>query len=300
MGGAEHAKKVSVILVSYNTAGHVLAALEALEGQAHEVIVVDNASRDKTVELVKERHPGVKLIINTRNRGFGAANNQALDAMTGDLALLLNSDCVPEPGAVAKLAEAFKDPSVVAAGGRLLNPDGSLQESACSRLTLWVVVCEQLLTYRLFPKSRVFNPYYLSARLVGGSGGPFHVAQVMGACLMMRPVARFDERFFLYCEDTELCLRLSRMGKIVYDPMAVFTHELGVSSKENRWWSVACYNYGKELYFRIHHGLAAQWACYAVNRLGALLRIALKPRGSRLWLRVLGTGISGPPLPDDA
>lgn len=300
MDGDLASTKISVIIVSYNTASHVLAALDALKGQAHEVIVVDNASRDNTISLIQEHHPEVKIIVNNRNLGFGAANNQGLNAMSGDLALLLNSDCMPEPGAVEVLSEAFTDPTVIAAGGRLNNPDGSLQESASSRLTLWVVFCEQFLTYRLFPNSHIFNPYSLSGRLASASSESAEVDQVMGACLMMRPVCQFNEKFFLYCEDTELCHRLAQKGRILYVPRAVFIHELGVSSKENRWWSVACYNRGKEQYFRIHHGRIAQIVCFFLNRLGAAMRIILKPKNAQMWWRVMTTGIDGPPLPDDA
>lgn len=84
---------------------------------------------------------------------------------------------------------------------------------------------------------------------------------------------RFDERFFLYCEDTELCHRLREKGRIIYDPRAEFTHELGSSSKANRWRSVARYNYGKCLYFKITRGPAAAAACWMLNRIGAFMRV---------------------------
>lgn len=125
----------------------------------------------------------------------------------------------------------------------------------------------------------------------------------MGACLLMRRVdgefVRFDERFFLYCEDTELCRRLrsgdagapspalprragewaaghageERPSEIWYVPDAVFGHALGQSSIRDRWRAVRYYNRGKELYFRIHHGPASAFACFTLNRLGALLRL---------------------------
>jgi len=94
----------------------------------------------------------------------------------------------------------------------------------------------------------------------------------MGACLMMRRGELFDERFFLYCEDTDLCARLLRRGDILYVPEAQFFHELGTSSKAHRWKAIAMYNSGKELYFRIHHGpVKASW-CWLLDRLGGLLR----------------------------
>lgn len=85
---------------------------------------------------------------------------------------------------------------------------------------------------------------------------------------------KWDERFFLYCEDTDLCLRLSTQGKILYLPYAKFTHELGSSSK-NRARAVGLYNRGKELYFEIHHGKLASALCFLLDRLGALYRVLI-------------------------
>lgn len=259
---------VSVIVVSYNTRELLRECLSSIEHH-HQVIVVDNASRDGSADMVVAEFPQAVVIRNTKNHGFGAANNQGLDVATLSRVLLLNSDARPDPGAIDELATALDDPSIVAAGGRLQHPDGRLQESACSSLTLWAVFCEQTFLERLFSNSRLFNSYWMSRRLPKGG----EVEQVMGACLMLRNIERFDERFFLYCEDTELCRRLRRHGRIVYHPAAVFTHTLGASSAGMRWRSVAYYNRGKELYFLVHHGRSAAVICFLLNRLGALLRI---------------------------
>lgn len=255
---------VSVIVVSYNTRDALRRCLNCIE-EHHEVIVVDNASIDGSPEMVEFEFPAVKLIRNSKNRGFGAANNLGLGAATGDLALFLNSDCYANPGAIDRLSEALADNSVVAAGGRLLNPDHSLQQSAANALTLWAVFCEQTGIEKLF-----HNPYWVSHKF----DQTHDVEQVMGACLMVRGTSdRFDERFFLYCEDTELCHRLRTRGKILYVPEAQFIHDLGTSSTGERWRSVARYNRGKELYFRIHHGAFAAFLCWAMNRMGAALRV---------------------------
>lgn len=260
---------ISVIVVSYETRDLLRRCLASLGGE-HEVIVVDNASTDGSAEMVATEFPHVRLIRLEENVGFGAGNNRGLDIARGDLVLLLNSDAHAEPGAIEELARVFDDESVVAAGGRLLNPDGSLQHSCAGPLTLWAVLCEQTYLERLFPYSRLFSPYWMTERLP--SDRPSEVAQVIGACLMMRPVERFDERFFLYCEDTELCHRLSRQGRILYVPTAVFHHELGGSSRQARWLAVARYNRGKELYFAIHRGRGVAMVVFFLNRLGALAR----------------------------
>lgn len=309
--------RVSVIIVSYNTRELLVRLLTALRDEGpvvHEVIVVDNASHDGSVETVAEEFPEVTLIRNSTNRGFGAANNQGLRAMSGDLALFLNSDAVPRHGAIETLSRVMDDPEVVACGGRLEHPDHSLQESACSQLTLWAVFCEQTWIEKLVPGSEVFSPYWVSGRMIERGSGPHEVEQVMGACLMMRPGLEFDERFFLYCEDTELCRRLRQTGRIMYVPKAVFEHALGASSSTSRWQAVARYNRGKELYFRIHHGRIASFLCWKVNRCGAFLRLTVylvmaiatlffvpRLRNSVwLWLRVLFAPISGPARPRDS
>lgn len=301
------ASPVTVVVVSYNTREQLRRCLSCIEPE-HEVVVVDNASSDGTCEMVEREFAHVRLIRNASNRGFGAANNQGMGAATRPLVLLLNSDAYAEPGAIARLASSFEDTRwgpVVACGGRLLSTDGSLQNSSANQLTLWAVFCEQTLLEKLFPHSRIFSPYWNSHRLTETSP----VEQVMGACLMLRPVERFDERFFLYCEDTELCRRLRRRGVILYVPEARFTHELGASSTGDRWRSIARYNRGKELYFAIHHGPLAMASCWLMNRLGALLRLltwsALAPvsrparQRAAMFLRVLMAPITGPPRPGD-
>ncbi|HRE93270.1 MAG TPA: glycosyltransferase family 2 protein [Fimbriimonadaceae bacterium] len=302
--------RLGVVIVSYNTKDHLRACLESL-GEADEIIVVDNASRDGSPEMVAADFPHIRLIANAKNRGFGAANNQGLDAMTSELALLLNSDAAATPGALGVLREVMSDPSVVACGGQLQFPDGRVQASCCAPLTLWAVACEQFLFEKLFPRSRFFSPYWLTHRLLAQGPVPHEVAQVMGACLCLRRVERFDERFFLYCEDTELCHRLQRHGRILYVPGAVFTHALGASSAGTRWQAVARYNRGKELYFKLHHGPLSAFECWSLNREGALLRLLgylglclVRPRRAwphvQMWAKVLCAPVKGPALPPDA
>jgi N-acetylglucosaminyl-diphospho-decaprenol L-rhamnosyltransferase len=258
---------VSVIVVSYNTKEKLHRCLSCIE-PGHEAIVVDNASSDGSAEMVAEEFPHAVLIRNEENRGFGAANNQGLDAMSRTLALFLNSDCYAEPGAILRLSMAFRDSEVVAAGGKLLNPDGSFQPSVAGHLTLWMVFMEQTFLERLL------RPFGLGYWFVEPFAETRVVPQVMGACLMCRPLERFDERFFLYCEDTDLCRRLETHGKILHDPAARFTHELGSSSiGASRWLSVARYNRGKELFFQIHQGKAQATVCWLMDRLGALIRL---------------------------
>src|SRR5687767_9484401 len=104
---------VSVVVVSYNTRDKLRRCLECIERE-HEVIVVDNASADRSAEMVEADFPHVCLIRNEENRGFGAANNQGIAIAKGALVLLLNSDAYAEPGAISQLATVFSDERVVA------------------------------------------------------------------------------------------------------------------------------------------------------------------------------------------
>lgn len=261
--------RVSVVIVSFNTVEKLRRCLSAIESE-HEVIVVDNASSDGSPDAVAAEFPHVRLIRNQTNLGFGQANNLGMKAATRPLTLFLNSDAYASAGAIARLAEEFEQDEVVAAGGRLLNPDGSLQQSSANRLTLWAVFCEQFYLEKLFPCSPIFSPYWNSWK----HDAPTDVEQVMGACLMMPTgLLEFDERFFLYVEDTDLCRRLRSLGRIRYIPAATFVHELG-SSSQIKWQGVARYNRGKVLYFKIHHGPLAAAFGWILNKCGALLRLA--------------------------
>jgi len=265
---------VSIVVVSYHTREKLRRCLLALE-PAHEVIVVDNASTDGSPEMVEADFPQVKLIRSDVNLGFSAANNRGAAVATRPLLLFLNSDAYAEPGAVETLAAAFADPSVSVAGGRLLNPDGSLQDSTARELTLAVVFAEQVGWMKVINRIRPGTCYWTTRRLVD-QGAIVDTPQVMGACLMVRraqdPVP-WDERYFLYCEDTDLCRRYRAFGRVVYVPAAVFVHELGSSSGREPWRGIARYNAGKVRYFQIHHGPLAARLCHGFNRLGALLRL---------------------------
>lgn len=305
--------RISVIVVSYNTRELLEKCLATL-GEADEVIVVDNASSDGSPVMVRDRFPAVTLIENRANKGFGAANNQGLDAMSGEYALLLNSDAEARPGAITQLRETLSEsPDIVACGGLLESDDGEAQNSCAGKLTLWALICEQTLLEKALPTSRIFSPYWKTATILATNpSGAVDVEQVMGACLAMRPLERFDERFFLYCEDTELCRRLRKHGRIVYVPRARFGHALGASSK-SRWKAVARYNRGKELYFSITSGRLVAVLAFTINRLGALLRLLIwlapavitlglvaKFRSQTgLFCRVLLAPLTGPARPPD-
>ncbi|CAN5482550.1 hypothetical protein BH11ARM1_BH11ARM1_11820 [soil metagenome] len=264
---------VSVVVVSFNTIEKLKRCLGCIE-KLHEVIVVDNASLDGSPEMVAKEFPEVRLVRNTDNVGFGVANNQGSDLSTRDLILFLNSDAYADPGAISELARVFDDLKVVAAGGMLLNPDRTLQESVAGKLSLWAVFLEQFFLDAAARK--VGLGYWQTDRLLQSldESGQHGVDQVMGACLMVRKgLEAFDPRFFLYCEDTDLCLRLRRHGEIVFTTRAQFVHDLGSSSAKDPALGIIRYNRGKELFFLIHQGKLASMLCKALDKMGAFLRL---------------------------
>jgi len=303
--------QIAVVVVSYNTRDALRRCLGTL-GEADVVVVVDNDSTDGSPEMVAADFPAVTLIRNDRNVGFGAANNQALAALTTDLVLLLNSDAWAEPGAISRLADVFADSSVAAAGGRLVYPDGRTQNSTARALTWTKLIGEQLMLDKVLLGITPFGNYWTTGAILKAHtpGGIYDVAQLMGACLMMRRGERFDARYPLYCEDTELCDRLRTHGRLVYVPDAPFGHALGSSTSADRWRGVALYNAGKERYFGDRYGTAGRLLAWLIDRMGAGLRLIawlglnLVSLGLRarwrgqvgLFWRVLTAPVDGPPL----
>jgi len=294
---------LSVIIVSYNTRELLRECLCSLLTPAPgtprvEIIVVDNASADGSAPMVAREFPQVRLIANPDNRGFGAACNQGLAVAQGRYALILNADVRAEPHALARLI-AFMDahPEAAAAGGQLRFPDGRVQPSCARELTLWWVFCEQSLLAKLFPRTRLFGGYW---RTHWDFNSTIETEQVMGACLLLRrgasaasppepnpviPFPLFDEAYFLYCEDTDLCHRIRLVGgKIYYVHDAVFVHHLGASGEPQRAEMVIHYNRGKERYFRKFHGAWQARVCRWLNKCGALLRVAIGVAGVLLSL----------------
>jgi N-acetylglucosaminyl-diphospho-decaprenol L-rhamnosyltransferase len=225
---------VSVVVVSYNTREHLERCLASVVGR-HEVIVVDNGSTDGSRELVRERFANARLLEPPENRGFGAANNEGMKAASGRYSLLLNADAWPVGDAVERLA-AFADanPRAGVVGPRLLNPDGTLQRSVRGFPTRWRIATEYFFLRKLAPRSRVVNAFY-------GAGFDHRSVReaefLMGAVLLLRreavaEVGGFDESFFMFSEEVDLCYRMRAAGwSVVFYPGAEFVHVGGASTR---------------------------------------------------------------------
>jgi hypothetical protein len=293
--------RFAAIVVSYNTREDVLACLAALErhaGLPFEALVVDNASADGTVEAVRAAHPAVRIIANRENVGFATACNQAIRAARAPYALLINGDAEVRPGAVESLVGLLDArPDVAVAAPRTLNEDGTPQVSFGPDLTL----AGEWRQRRLVRGVRSREPDALRRAEEAGSREQ-EPAWVSGACLLARrealaEVGFFDEGFFLYEEDVDLCLRLRRAGwRIVFTPAAEVVHRLGRSMERAPERSHIEYHRSHLRFYLKHHGALSTTALRAWmgasslfswlfasglearRRAAAVLRLALRGR----------------------
>jgi N-acetylglucosaminyl-diphospho-decaprenol L-rhamnosyltransferase len=231
--------RISVIIVNWNTAGPLARALRSLApigGLAWEPIVIDNHSADGSVAMVRRDFPGVRLIANPDNRGFGRACNQGLALATGDYVLLLNPDAELQPGAITTLlAHLEPRPDVAMVGPTLVHDDGSPQPSAC-RAPGWLTEFYEWFGLRgLFPDHRGLGRLYYGYR----HDRPFACDWLVGACMLVRraalqAVGGFDERYWLYAEELDWCRRFRQAGwQVHFVPAARVAHSGGAASAQH-------------------------------------------------------------------
>jgi len=254
--------KLSIIIVNYHTKDFLASCLSTIykapPAYPFELIVVDNASGDGARKLLSDKFPKVRIIGNNRNVGFAKANNQGLSKAKGEYILFLNPDIIPQPEAIDKLVKFMmqqKDAGCV--GGKLLNPDGSLQFS-CRRFPTFFNVFSgrRSLLNKLFPNNRISKSFLLTDL---DYNKVQKVDWVMGACIMARKevlerMGGFDEDYFLFVEDVDFCYRLRKANLFTYYlPDAQFFHFRGVST--DRFWkkSLKEHNFGMYNFFVKHY-----------------------------------------------
>lgn len=231
---------MSVIVVSYNTRqllddclGSLLVADVPPGGM--EIIVVDNASADGSVEMVSGKYPQVILLPCNENLGFSAANNRGSAVARGEYLLFLNSDTVVYSDSLVKpLAYLRENPQVGALTVRLIYPNGERDpDNHRGFPTPWNAMCHFSGLSRLFPRSPRFNGYFLSYEDFSQVHG---VPVIAGSYMMMpraldRQLGGWDETYFFYGEDIDYCYRISAAGyEIVYYPLVEVLHYKGASS----------------------------------------------------------------------
>ena len=272
---------ISVIIVSYNTCAMTLTCLrtlyENLGGMSAEVWVVDNASSDDSVTAIQRDFPDVHIIANDTNRGFGAANNRAIQRSTGDYLLLLNSDAFIKLRSIQALVACMQDnPSAGVVGPKLLNEDGSLQRSCYRYPTPFRALCESLFITASFPRSKLVGDYRAWPH-----DSELPVDFVIGACMLVRrsalaQVGLFDERFFLYAEETDWCLRFHKAGwKILFTPQAEVVHLIQGSGKAQSERVFNEFRHANETFINKHYGAPGLWLYRVSQIIGAGARLVL-------------------------
>jgi N-acetylglucosaminyl-diphospho-decaprenol L-rhamnosyltransferase len=257
---------LSIIIVSYNCRDALRQCLASLP--AGRVVVVDNGG---DADFVRREFPAVNFIANDSNRGFAAACNQGIRATTEPFVLLLNPDTVVTRSALEQLLAVMSDKRIGACGPRIRNADGSPQISVRRFPTLGRLV---LAEFGLRGRYYVTRP---------GTD----VDQLMGSCLLLRRAALeeiglLDERFFVYFEEVDLCLRLKQAGwRVVFAPDAEITHIGGQSSQTDR---TASLRYRYRSLFEFYRKHYPHWQLPVLKlaiQIAALLRVLTGQRDYR-------------------
>jgi len=253
---------LSVVIVNHNTRERLGTCLRSLipeiTGIEAEIFVVDNGSTDASAEMVCQRFPRVSLLIEPTNTGFARANNRALRRAAGRHVLILNPDTEIQPGAVRTLRQSLDSlTQAVAVGPKVVRPDGRL-DLACRRTFPSPLIAFARLAglSRILPRSRWlarYNRTYEDPDVPG----EMDAGTAAALCFHREALARinyFDEDFFMYGEDLDLCYRLKKDGgRIYYVPSAVVLHVKGESSKQQPRAMLREFHRAMWLFYRKHY-----------------------------------------------
>ncbi|KIO49291.1 glycosyltransferase family 2 protein [Nitrosospira sp. NpAV] len=232
---------ISVIIVNYNAGQFLTACIGSALSEVNEVLVVDNASTDLSLELCTEhfpQEPKLKIIRNTTNLGFAAACNIGIAQAMGAYALFLNPDCVLSAGSLRRMIQVLEtSPDAGMVGGLLTNEDGTEQAGGRRAVpTPWRSFVRAFGLHRFAEYwPRLFFDFHLHKHALPDN--PIEVEAISGALMLVRReaidnVGLWDEGYFLHCEDFDWCMRFRQKGwKILFVPDAPVMHHKGVCSR---------------------------------------------------------------------
>jgi GT2 family glycosyltransferase len=263
---------LSILIVTYKSRDEISQCLRSLprelKGQVVEVIVVDNASGDGISEIIRQEFPWVCYLGLDQNLGFGKASNLAYEHAQGDYVLFLNPDTISNDETYLHcLARLAEDPTIGMISPKLVMADGKMDlASRRSIPTVWDGFCRALGLAAKFPRSKLFAGYNLTYL---PDDGTYEVGSVNGAFMLCPRLALlrfgvFDEQFFMYGDDLDLCYRCHKAGyKVIYDGRVKLIHLKGMSSsKESDKMARAVFTSTKQFYlkhFNPHSSLWVKW-----------------------------------------
>ena len=228
--------RVSIVIVNFNTSEQLKDCLGNIfsQGEDVEVIVVDNASSDDSVEMVKNNFPNVKLLVAKENNGLAYGSNLGLDISTGEYILYLGSDVFPEEGVIEGLVEFMDENTNVGISTcKLILRNGNIDMDAHRGFpTPWASFTHFNKLNMLFPKSKVFNQYFLGYKDLTE---PHEIDLCISHFMLVRKkvfdeIGIWDEDFFVFGEDVDFCYRVKKAGwEIMYLPQFTAVHYKGVS-----------------------------------------------------------------------
>ena len=233
-------KTLTIIIVSWNVCEDVIQCIESIyknpPSSSYEIILVDNASSDDTIVRVRERFPEVIVIENTQNMGFAAANNVGIQKARGQYVFFLNPDTLALSGSFDKLITLMEvRPDVGLCGPQILNPDMTIQRSVRRFPTFRAIFYR----FTIFKYLGLFRRYFYEWTMRDFDHQKEIAAeQLIGAALiaptsLVRDLGGFDECFFMYYEEVDLCIRIKKAGfKVMFYPTAAIIHLGGRSSKQ--------------------------------------------------------------------
>lgn len=236
----KHAADVSIVIVNWNTKRVLRECLQSVYKQTAgiqlETIVVDNASGDGSVPMIRGEFPQVTIVENDRNRGFAAATNEGIGKATGRYVLLLNPDTIILDNAIAKAVQFADDhPEAAVVGCRILNPDRTLQQTCFMFPSVLNMFLSSTCLYKLFPR----NKFFAREDMSWWDAKDIREVEVVKGCFMLvrreaiKHVGPMDEDFFLYGEEADWCYRFQRAGwKVLFTPGAEIIHLGAESSKQ--------------------------------------------------------------------
>jgi N-acetylglucosaminyl-diphospho-decaprenol L-rhamnosyltransferase len=227
---------VAAVVVNYNAGAVLLDCVRSLRAEGvDEVVVVDNASTDGSLAALRASDPAAVVVETGANLGYGAAANRGVAASSADLVLVMNPDTTVEPGTIKALVAALEaDPRLAIVGPRIENSDGSVYPSVRTFPALGDALGHAFL-HPFAPRNRFSRRYRM---LDWDHGAPAEVDWVAGTCLLVRrsvfdQLGGFDERYFMYVEDVDLCWRAGQAGwRVGYEPAGRVGHLIGVSSDQ--------------------------------------------------------------------